>query len=505
MALPTDLTPFALQDQLTLRRQKLLKLRAQGNAFPNDFHRDTLVSDIVKQHSTGDFEILSSKAKPVRLAGRIVRCRSMGKVSFLDLQDMSGRLQIYLRSADLPVGIYEAFRTWDLGDIIGVVGQAFRTKTGELSVKASELYLLTKALRSLPDKFHGLKDSEARYRLRYLDLIANPKVQKTFLMRSLLLREIRTFFDARGYLEVETPMMQPLAGGALARPFTTHHNALDMPLYLRIAPELYLKRLVIGGFEKVYEMNRNFRNEGLSTRHNPEFSMLEFYEAYADYHDIMDIIETLLRTLAQNLLGTQALSYQEEQYDLSLPFQRFTVEEALLQYCPELKKSEVQDRERLRQLIQQQGFLVQAESLGALQFTLFETVVEPQLRAPTFITAHPIEVSPLARRNDQNPAVADRFELYIGGRELANGFSELNDPQDQAERFKAQLAAKETGDLEAMAFDQDYVTALEYGLPPTAGAGIGVDRLAMLLTNSSAIRDVILFPLLRPKPTLDEV
>lgn len=487
-----------INDLLAQRRAKLAKLRHQGNPYPNDFRRDTLIADIVTQYAKDDAETLMQQAKKVCIAGRILAKRLMGKASFLDIQDMSGRLQVYLRSQDLPAGSYEETQRWDLGDIVGVVGQVFRTKAGELSIKAAQVCLLTKALRPLPDKFHGLQDPEARYRQRYVDLIVNPEVQQTFLKRSQLLREIRHFFDTRGYLEVETPMMQPLAGGALARPFITHHNTLAMALYLRIAPELYLKRLVVGGFEKVYEINRNFRNEGISTRHNPEFTMLEFYQAYADYDDLMDIVETLLRLLAQSLLGSLMVPYQGEHYDLSQPFQRLTVVEALLQYHPQLTADSVQDIQILRQLTHQHKISIAVESVGALQFALFEETVEHQLRQPTFITAHPIEVSPLARRNDKDPHIADRFEFYIGGRELANGFSELNDPEDQAERFQLQMTAKETGDVEAMAYDQDYITALEYGLAPTAGCGIGIDRLMMLFANVASIRDVILFPLLRP-------
>jgi lysyl-tRNA synthetase, class II len=481
------------------RQHKLAQLRAAGNAYPNHFRRCTLIAEIINQYQTQDKLTPSLPAKSVQIAGRILRRRTMGKASFLDVQDMSGCLQVYVHNQAITADHYETFKTWDLGDIIGIEGPVFRTKTGELSIKASQLYLLTKALRPLPDKFHGLQDPETRYRQRYIDLIVNPSVRDTFLKRSQLLREIRYFFEKLGYLEVETPMMHPIAGGALARPFTTHHNALNMPLYLRVAPELYLKRLVVGGFEKVYEINRNFRNEGLSSRHNPEFTMLEFYQAYADYHDLMDLIEILLRTLAQTLLGTLQVPYQEEIYDLSFPFQRLTIVEALLKYHAGLTLETVQSLDVLRRLVKHYQISVSIESIGALQFALFEKTVESKLRQPTFITAHPIEVSPLARRNDQNPMIADRFEFYIGGRELANGFSELNDPEDQAARFQAQLKAGEAGDLEAMAYDQDYITALEYGLPPTAGAGIGIDRLTMLLTNSTSIRDVILFPLLKPR------
>jgi len=396
--------------------------------------------------------------------------------------------------------VYEAFKDWDLGDILGAEGVVFKTKTGELSIKVDTLRLLTKALRPLPEKFHGLADQETRYRQRYVDLIINASTRAAFQLRSALIAHIRDFFNQRGFLEVETPMMQPIPGGATARPFITHHNALDMPLYLRVAPELYLKRLVVGGFEKVYEINRNFRNEGLSTRHNPEFTMLEFYLAYADYHDLMDLTEALLRGMAERLLGDTAVGYQGETYHFGQPFRRLTVREAVLHFNPAIAANDLDQLESARRIAQGLGIEVKPEyGLGRVQLEIFEQTVEHQLRDPTFITAYPTEVSPLARRNDHDPAITDRFELFIGGREIANGFSELNDPEDQAERFRQQAAAKAAGDHEAMHYDADYIRALEYGLPPTAGEGIGIDRLAMLFTDAPSIRDVLLFPHLRPE------
>lgn len=490
-------TPFILNDLIQERRHELAQLRTQGEAYPNDFQRNTLLDDILQKYRDEDQVALEEKAIPVCVAGRVILRRGMGKVSFIDLQDMSGQLQVYLRAQDIAFQTPGNLGDIKRGDIVGVEGTVFRTKSGELSIRCSKFWLLTKALRPLPDKYHGLQDTEMRYRQRYVDLITNSKVRKVFQQRSCLLQAIRAFFDAKHYLEVETPMMQPIAGGAIARPFITHHNALDMPLYLRIAPELYLKRLVVGGFEQVYEINRNFRNEGLSTRHNPEFTMLEFYKAYADYHYAMDETESLIRQVAQTVLGSQTIHYQGEVYDFSQPFQRLTVQESLLQYHPTLNETIVQNVHQLRQWASSYS-VDTTTSLGELQFSLFEETIEKQLKQPTFITAHPIEVSPLARRNAENPQVADRFELYIGGRELANGFSELNDPEDQAERLKAQLASKKEGNDEAMSYDHDYIKALEYGLPPTAGVGVGIDRLMMLLADVPSIRDVILFPLMRP-------
>jgi len=413
---------------------------------------------------------------------------------------MSGRIQLYVTNDAAGETAHAAFKHWDLGDILGAEGTLFKTRTGELTIKVDAARLLSKSLRPLPEKFHGLADQEQKYRQRYLDLITNPESQRVFKARSGIIQAIREFFVARGYLEVETPMMQPIPGGAAARPFVTHHNALDMELYLRIAPELYLKRLVVGGIEKVFEINRNFRNEGMSTRHNPEFTMLEFYEAYQDYHYLMDLTEELLRGLAHKVHGGTTLTYQGGIIDLGKPFDRLTMAEAIAKYNPRYSLRDLSQIESLRGALE--NFKVEVfptDGLGLLQLKLFEQTTEDKLIQPTFICAHPTDVSPLARSNDKNPAVTDRFELFITGRELANGFSELNDPEDQAARFQQQVQAKEAGDEEAMYYDADYVRALEYGLPPTAGEGIGIDRLVMLFTDSASIRDVILFPQMRPE------
>lgn len=443
-------------------------------------------------------EELDAAQIQVSVAGRMMLKRVMGKASFATLQDMEGRIQVYVQREAIGEAVYEAFKHYDLGDILGVKGRLFKTKTGELSVAAQEVILLTKSLRPLPEKFHGLQDTEQKYRQRYLDLMTNPDTQRTFLIRSQVIQSIRQFFAERGYLEVETPMMHVIPGGASAKPFMTHHNALDMPLFLRIAPELYLKRLVVGGVEKVFEINRNFRNEGLSTRHNPEFTMIEFYEAYRDYRYLMDLTETLIRGIAQQTLGDTTVSYQGHSIDLGAPFARFTLAEAIHHYHPEWSLSHLEQKDFLHAGIKKAGeALPKSDSIGALQLALFEATTEHKLIQPTFIVDYPWEVSPLARRNDTNPAITDRFELFVAGRELANGFSELNDAEDQAERFQAQVQQKNAGDDEAMHYDADYVRALEYGLPPTAGEGIGIDRLVMLLTDSPSIRDVILFPHMR--------
>jgi lysyl-tRNA synthetase class 2 len=400
----------------------------------------------------------------------------------------------------LAEGVYEEFKGWDIGDIVGASGVLFKTKTDELSVRVETLRLLTKSLRPLPEKFHGLADHETRYRQRYLDLIMNEDTRRLFILRTRIINYLRGFLDRRGFLEVETPMMQAIPGGAIARPFITHHNALDMQLFLRIAPELYLKRLVVGGFEKVYEVNRNFRNEGLSTRHNPEFTMVEFYQAYADYHDLMDLTEALLRGLCVDVLGRTLIEYQGEQYDFAKPFARMTIKESILHFNPDISAGDLEDMAALRAHAARLGVqLKDGCGAGKLQLEIFENTVEHRLKDPTFITAYPTEVSPLARRNDDDPSVADRFEFFVGGRELANGFSELNDAEDQAERFRAQVRDKDAGDAEAMHYDADYIRALEHGLPPTAGEGIGIDRLVMLLTDAPSIRDVLLFPHLRPE------
>lgn len=486
------------------RREKLTRLRENGHAFPNDFRRNALAAELFAHYADCDAAELEARAVRVKLAGRLMTRRVMGKASFAHIQDMSARLQIFVQREQLGETLYEFFkRELDLGDIIGVEGQLFKTKTGELSVRCDGLRLLTKALRPLPEKFHGLTDMESRYRQRYLDLIMNPSTRETFRVRTAIVQFIRDYLNQRGYLEVETPMMQVIPGGAVARPFITHHNALDMQLFLRIAPELFLKRLVVGGLEKVYEINRNFRNEGLSTRHNPEFTMLEFYEAYADYHDLMDLTEDLLRRMATDILGTTQIHYQGATYDFGQPFMRLSVRDALLQFNPSLTATEVDNDERLRSVLEHHGIVAKPSwGLGKLQLELFEQTVESQLLNPTFITRYPTEVSPLARRNDIDPSVTDRFELFVGGREIANGFSELNDAEDQAERFRAQVAEKEAGDHEAMYYDADYVRALEHGLPPTAGEGIGIDRLVMLFTDSPSIRDVLLFPHMRPESSV---
>jgi lysyl-tRNA synthetase class 2 len=496
-------TTHNAEDLFLQRREKLDDLRRLRDAYPNSFRRDSLAADLLRAFEQDDAETLMQKNQQVHVAGRIVLKRDMGKSLFLDIQDMSGKIQIYAKQDQVGLEDFAVIKDLDLGDIVGIVGHLFRTKTNQLSIKAEKIYLLCKSLRPLPDKFHGLSESdkEQRYRQRYLDLITDEKTRKTFQIRSQLINGIRQFLNQRGFVEVETPMMHVLPGGALARPFKTHHNALDMELFLRVAPELHLKRLVVGGMEKVFEINRNFRNEGLSTRHNPEFTMLEFYQAYADYHDLMDLTEQLIRELAQTILASEHLPYQGETYDLSKPFKRLSVANALLEYNPHWKMKDITDLASLQKIATDLK-IPSSDSVGKLQFALFEETVEHKLKQPTFITEYPIDVSPLARRNNQDPNLADRFELYIGGRELANGFSELNDPQDQAHRFKQQSLAKSAGDLEAMPYDEDYIQALEYGLPPTAGEGIGIDRLAMLFTDSASIRDVILFPLMRPEAKL---
>ncbi len=496
-----QVTPSADSNQIIEERKAKLKaLRGAGNAFPNDFRRTHLAADLHRDYGAKSNEELEPVEIKVMMAGRMMLKRVMGKASFATLQDMSGRMQLYISNDVTGEETHASFKHWDLGDILGAEGTLFKTRTGELSVKVTGLRLLSKSLRPLPEKFHGLADQEQKYRQRYLDLITNPESQRVFKARSGIIQSIREFFVERGYLEVETPMMQPIPGGAAAKPFVTHHNALDMQLYLRIAPELYLKRLVVGGIEKVFEINRNFRNEGMSTRHNPEFTMLEFYEAYQDYHYLMDLTEELLRGLAQKVTSSTTLTYQGTAIDLGKPFDRLTMAEAIGKYNPRYAPQDLATIDNLRNALE--GFKVEVfptDGLGLLQLKLFEQTTEDKLIQPTFIVAHPTDVSPLARSNDQNPAVTDRFELFITGRELANGFSELNDPEDQAARFQQQVQAKEAGDEEAMYYDADYVRALEYGLPPTAGEGIGIDRLVMLFTDSASIRDVILFPQMRPE------
>ncbi len=482
---------------LQIRKQKLSHLREQGFNFPNTFRQKDLAAVISEQFEADDKETLAGKNISVTVAGRIVLQRIMGKASFFHIQDVSGRIQIYLRQNELE-SIYEQFKTWDLGDIVGVSGYLFRTNTNELSIHATDIQLLTKSLRPLPDKFHGLHDPEIRNRKRYIDLIANETSRRTFLIRSQVVKSLRKFMDLHQFLEVETPMMHPIPGGAIARPFVTHHNTLDMEMFLRVAPELYLKRLVVGGFERVYEINRNFRNEGISTRHNPEFTMIEFYQAYADYQDLMNFTEALLHYLCDGVLKTRQVEYQGQVIDFDKPFARMSVKEAILKHHPDILRDDLENVSICRKLLDARGFAYKStDGLGKLQMILFEETVEHLLFQPTFITEYPTEISPLARRSDNNPDVTDRFEFFIAGREIANGFSELNDAEDQASRFHQQVQEKNAGDAEAMHFDSDYIEALEYGMPPTAGEGIGVDRLVMLFTNASTIRDVILFPQLR--------
>ncbi|MHB1870478.1 MAG: lysine--tRNA ligase [Steroidobacteraceae bacterium] len=482
------------------RRAKLGALREHGAAYPNDFRRDALAGQL--QDAFGERPDAWLEANPTRVTvgGRMLLKRVMGKVSFATIADRTGQIQLFLQKDALGEELYEAFKGWDAGDILGASGPLFRTKTGELTVRVERLRLLVKSLRPLPDKWHGLADVETRYRQRYVDLIVNEASRNVFRARARIVRYLRDFLDALDFIEVETPMMQPIPGGASARPFVTHHNALDQQMYLRIAPELYLKRLVVGGFERVYEINRNFRNEGLSTQHNPEFTMLELYLAYADYRDLMDWIEKAIRGLAQSVHGAEQLTYQGRRYDLAKPFRRVTVEEAILEHNSGLDRSALREVGYLRSVCERLGIPVQPhDGPGKLQIEIFEKTAEHTLLDPTFVCAHPAEVSPLSRANDQDPFVTDRFELYIAGRELANGFSELNDPEDQAARFRAQVARQDRGDEEAMFYDADYVRALEYGMPPTAGLGVGIDRLVMFFTDSASIRDVILFPHLRPE------
>jgi lysyl-tRNA synthetase, class II len=487
-------------DLIEQRRAKLAAWRKRGHAYPSGFRRNALAASLLQANQDKTEAELEASPIIVTVAGRVMTRRLMGKASFTHIQDMSGRLQLYIRQDEVTPEVYEDFKQWDLGDIIGAEGQLFKTKTGELSLKVKKIQLLTKAIRPLPDKFHGLTDQETRYRQRYLDLIANEDTRRTFIIRSMITDTIRRFLKQRDFLEVETPMMQVLAGGAAAKPFVTHHHALDMPLFLRIAPELYLKRLVVGGFERVFEINRNFRNEGLSVRHNPEFTMVEFYQAYADYRDLMDLTEELFHQIADDVLHGSKLTYQGLELDFSQPFHRLTLKESILKYNPDLKEEDIATMEAIKRTAKKLEIAVQEnDGLGKIQVEIFDKTVEHLLKEPTFITAYPAETSPLARRNDQDPFFTDRFELFIAGREIANGFSELNDPDDQAERFRQQMTVKAAGDEEAMPYDEDYIIALEQGLPPTAGEGIGIDRLVMLFTDSPSIRDVILFPHMRPK------
>ncbi|SBT82001.1 Lysine--tRNA ligase [secondary endosymbiont of Trabutina mannipara] len=488
-------------NELRSRHEKLTLLRQQGIAFPNDFRKNAVSNQLYTKYGNKNNKELKALNIEVSIAGRMMTRRIMGKASFVTLQDIGGKIQLYISCNDIYETYYnEHFKKWDLGDIIGARGRLFKTSTGELSVHCIEIRLLTKAMRPLPDKFHGLADQENKYRQRYLNLITNEKSRKTFKIRSRIMEEIRRFMIDNDFMEVETPMMQTIPGGATARPFITHHNALDIDLYLRIAPELYLKRLVIGGFERVFEINRNFRNEGLSPRHNPEFTMLELYIAYADYLDLILFVEKFFKTLTKKVLGTNLIYYGDKKLDFSKKFKQITMKEAICHYCPEIRPQMIENMISATNIAEYLGIKINKSwGLGRLQTEIFEKKTKNYLIQPTFITAYPAEVSPLARRNDENHFLSDRFEFFICGREIGNGFSELNDAEDQAERLLAQAKAKKNGDDEAMFYDEDYITALEYGLPPTAGLGIGIDRLIMLLTNNHTINDVILFPTLRPK------
>ncbi|RBO84954.1 lysine--tRNA ligase [Marinomonas aquiplantarum] len=495
-----DNTETSLQSEdnrlVAERRGKLAAIREQRNAFPNQFRRDAYAADLQAEFGELEKAELEEKDHKVSIAGRIVRNRG----AFMLLQDMSGQIQAYINRKALSPELLAEQKTWDLGDIIGVTGPVHKSGKGDLYIDMQEAQLLTKSLRPLPDKHHGLSDMEMRYRQRYVDLIVNEESRDTFQIRSKIISTIRRFLEDRRFMEVETPMLQTIPGGATARPFVTHHNAMDMSMYLRIAPELYLKRLVVGGFERVFEINRNFRNEGTSTRHNPEFTMIEFYQAYADYKDLMDLTEAMLRDVAEKVLNTTTVTYQGSEYDFGAPFVRMTMLESILHYNPDLTEDDLSTLEKATEVAKKLKIDVKPIwGLGKLWTEIFEETAEHKLDQPTFITEYPAEVSPLARRNDENDFITDRFEFFVGGREIANGFSELNDPEDQAERFKRQVAEKDAGDDEAMHYDADYINALEYGLPPTAGEGIGIDRLVMLFTDAPSIRDVLLFPHMKPQ------
>jgi lysyl-tRNA synthetase, class II len=493
-------SPETSLEQVEVRRQKLAKLKeADHSLYPNDFRPSHTTGDILAEFGSLSDQELAGLSSEFQVAGRIMGMRKMGKASFFHIQDRRGRIQVYARKDQLGDAGYALFQSLDVGDIVGIRGRLFRTKTNELTIEAHRLRLLTKCLRPLPEKWHGLADVEARYRQRYVDLMVNPEVRELFERRSRIVRLVRGFFEERDFLEVETPMMQTIPGGAAARPFMTHHNALNMDLYLRVAPELFLKRLLVGGFERIFELNRNFRNEGVSVRHNPEFTMLEFYQAYATYDDLMRLTEELFVTLAEKIVGSLEVRYGDHVIDLKPPWQRLTIREAVVRQGG-AEEQEVCTLEGVQRFAKRQGLHVDLDvSYGKLLVAVFEEVAESKLIQPTFITAYPLEVSPLARKNEANPALVDRFELYIGGRELANAFSELNDPADQRQRFLQQVEARKAGDEAANPIDDDYVRALEYGMPPAAGEGIGIDRLVMFFTNSASIRDVIFFPLLRPQ------
>ena len=499
-------TPEAEEAQLdenqiiALRREKLNAIRAEGIAFPNDFSRNAFAGDLQAQYGALEKAELDPQEIPVKVAGRMMLKRAMGKASFATLQDVSGQIQLYINNQGVGEEAHDAFKHWDMGDILGAEGTLFKTNHGELTVRVSKLHLLSKSLRPLPDKHHGLADQETKYRQRYVDLITSQESRDTFIKRSQIIQTVRHHMVNERYLEVETPMMHSIPGGATAKPFATHHNALDMPLYLRIAPELYLKRLVVGGLERVFEINRSFRNEGMSTRHNPEFTMMEFYEAFCTYQRMMEMTEGVIRAAAIAACGSAKISYNGREVDLESPFERLTILEAIQKYNPQYTHEQLNDEAWLKQEIVKHGEKIPpAPGIGSLQLALFEGCAEGKLWNPTFIIDYPIEVSPLARASDSKPGLTDRFELFVVGRELANGYSELNDPEDQAARFKAQVAQKDAGDDEAMHYDADYIRAMEYGLPPTGGCGIGLDRLVMLLTDAPSIRDVILFPQMRPE------
>jgi lysyl-tRNA synthetase class 2 len=482
------------------RRGKLTAIRAERNAFPNHFRRSHFAADLHKQYDEVDKETLDPQNIEVAVAGRMMSQRLFGKGGFAVLKDVSGEIQLFVQLNGVGEDKFTDFKTWDMGDIVYGKGVLFKTKTNELSVKVTELELVTKSLRPLPEKFHGLSDQETRYRQRYVDLIVNDESADVFKVRSKMISHIRRFMEDKAFLEVETPMMHVIPGGAAAKPFTTHHNALDLELYLRVAPELFLKRLTVGGFEKVFEINRNFRNEGVSTKHNPEFTMMEFYWAYADYNDLMDLTETLFKSLADKVIGKHQFEYQGHQLDFGKPFQRRSMASLVAEYSDGLSEKDCNNLSVMQQFCDEKGVSYNKNwKKGELLAELFDLYVEHHLIQPTFVTEYPIEISPLSRRNDDNPEITDRFELFICGNEIANGFSELNDPEDQAERFQQQVANLEAGDDEAMHYDADYIRALEYGMPPTAGEGIGIDRLVMLFTNSASIRDVLLFPYMKPE------
>jgi lysyl-tRNA synthetase class 2 len=481
------------------RRAKLDKLRAAGAAFPNDFRRDALAGQLLTGYDARPSEWFDKNTVRVKVGGRMMAKRIMGKASFAKIADRTGQIQLFVQR-DALGEVYEDFKGWDVGDVLGAEGTLFKTRTGELSVRVEKLRLLVKSLRPLPDKWHGLADQEVRYRQRYVDLIVSEDSRRVFEIRTRIVRHLRNFLDALDFMEVETPMMQLIAGGAVARPFVTHHNALGLDLYLRIAPELYLKRLVVGGFERVYEINRNFRNEGVSTRHNPEFTMLELYQAYADYGDFMALVEQMFQSVCDAVHGSRQVEYQGQTFDFGQPFRRVTIEDLVVHFNTDIDRAQLREVPYLRSKCAQLGIpYKEGDGAGKLQIEIFEKTAEHHLQAPTFVYAYPAEVSPLARRNDADPFLTDRFEFFVGGREIANGFSELNDSEDQASRFREQLERKTAGDDEAMQYDADYIRALEYGLPPTAGLGVGIDRMVMLFTNAPSIRDVLLFPYMRPE------